>query len=355
MNDSLGMRRSPPNWQNTILPANSTIKDAIISLDESSLQIVMVVDDNKRLLGTITDGDIRRGLLRKHLIEDPVEVIFQKEPLVASLSLGFDAVKDLMEINRVRQLPIIDDFRRVVGLYVDGNIGEDIALPNTMVIMCGGKGTRMLPRTKNLPKPMLPINGRPILERIIIRAKQEGFRNFVLATHHLGDIIEEHFGRGDALGVKIDYLKEPEPLGTAGGLSFYRESPRCPIVVINGDVLADIRYRDLLNFHDQYFSMATMAVRYHEWKHPFGVVRVNGFEITGFEEKPVNKTYINAGIYVLDPSCLGHLKENEYCDMPDLFSTIRLSGGRTIAYPIHELWRDIGSPEDYELANGKTE
>ena len=189
-----------------------------------------------------------------------------------------------------------------------------------------------------------------MLEHIIQHAKQEGFYNFVLAIHHLGHMISDHFENGDRLGVKIDYLREPFPLGTAGALGLLNPRPENALVVTNGDVITDVRYGALLDFHLRYQAKATMAVRVHEWQHPFGVVQTDGVEITGFEEKPVARSHINAGVYVLSPDVLDCLESNTPCDMPDLFRRVREVSGRTVAYPMHEPWLDVGRPEDLATA-----
>jgi NDP-sugar pyrophosphorylase family protein len=222
---------------------------------------------------------------------------------------------------------------------------------NIMVIMAGGMGTRMRPYTEDCPKPLLPVAGKPMLEHIIERAKLEGFSQFIIAIHYLGHMIEECFGDGEQLGVEIAYLKENAPLGTAGALSLLNPKPRLPFVVTNGDVITDIRYGELLDFHVRHAAAATMAVRIHEWQHPFGVVQMQGVEIVGFEEKPVARTHINAGVYVLDPSVLNLLDDDQRCDMPTLFERLQVKNNRTVAYPMHEPWLDVGRPDDLVVAN----
>jgi len=207
-------------------------------------------------------------------------------------------------------------------------------------------GTRLRPHTDNCPKPMLPVSGKPMLEHIIERAKLEGFSRFVLAIHYLGHIIEKYFGNGDSLNVKIDYLRERTPLGTAGALGLLDPFPDLPFVVTNGDVLSEIHYGELLDFHLHHHADATMGVRIHEWQHPFGVVQTNGVNIIGFEEKPIHRSHINAGVYALDPHVLSFLEPDTNCDMPTLFERLQLKAGCTVAYPIHEQWLDVGRPDD---------
>jgi NDP-sugar pyrophosphorylase family protein len=221
---------------------------------------------------------------------------------------------------------------------------------NLMVIMAGGMGTRLRPHTEDCPKPLLAVAGKPMLEHIIERAKLEGFTHFVLAIHYLGHMIEDYFGKGERLQVQIDYVREHSPLGTAGALGLLSPRPEAPFVVTNGDVITDIRYGELLDFHVRHEAAATMAVRAHEWQHPFGVVQTQGVDIVGFEEKPIARSHINAGVYVLDPKALAVLEEDAHCDMPTLFERLQARAMRTVAYPMHEPWLDVGRPEDLRRA-----
>ena len=339
-------------WKQALLPVNAVLQDAIRNLDQTSLQIVLVVNSDSTLVGTITDGDIRRGLLRGLGLDSPVELVVQRNPLVAPPELGREAVAHLMRANKVSQMPLVDHDQRLVGLHLWDKLMSSPALENLMVIMCGGKGVRLLPHTENCPKPMLPVNGKPMLEHIIERAKSEGFNHFVLAIHYLGHMIEDYFGDGSRWQVKIDYLREDSPLGTAGAMGLFDAPPESAFLVTNGDVLTDVRYADVLDFHRRHGATATMAVRLHEWLHPFGVVRISGVDIVGFEEKPISKTHINAGIYVLEPRSLNQLRRGEPCDMPTLFERLQSAAERTIVYPMHEPWLDVGRPEDYRQANG---
>jgi NDP-sugar pyrophosphorylase family protein len=222
-----------------------------------------------------------------------------------------------------------------------------------MVVMAGGQGTRLRPHTENCPKPLLPVSGKPMLEHIVERARADGFHRFVFAVHYLGHMIEDYFGNGERWQVNIEYLREESPLGTAGALALLPSRPDAPFVVTNGDVMTDIRYSELLDFHSRHEATATMAVRLHEWQHPFGVVRSNGVDIIGIDEKPIARSHINAGIYVLDPTALDRLTAGERCDMPALFLRLKESAERTIIYPMHEPWLDVGRPEDLRVANGK--
>lgn len=338
-------------WQRAVLSPDATLQQAIRNLEEVAIKIALVVNESGRLEGTISDGDIRRGLLGGLTLESPITSVFHRAPLVVRPGVSRDVVIQLMLANRVQQIPEVDEENRLVGLHLWDDERVPVVRPNMMVIMAGGLGTRLRPHTETCPKPMLPIAGKPMLEHIIERAKIEGFQYFVLAIHYLGEMIEAYFKDGSPLGVRIDYLRETKPLGTAGALSLLEVKPDIPFVVTNGDVITDIRYGELLDFHNRQGAAATMAVRHYEWQHPFGVVQMNGIEIVGFEEKPVARSHINAGVYVLAPEALNDLQVDQHCDMPTLFERLQTSSKRTVAYPMHEPWLDVGKLNDLEKAN----
>lgn len=340
-------------WRRAILSTDSTLQQAIRNLDEVSIKIVMVVDNAGTLLGTICDGDIRRGLLRGLDLSSPVDSIVHRNPLVVPPEVGRDTVMQLMAANQIYQIPVVDEFHQPKGLHLWDDINTPAVRPNMLVLMAGGMGKRLRPHTENCPKPLLPVAGKPILEHILERAKAEGFSHFVLAVHYLGQMIESHFGNGERFGVRIDYLHEQSPLGTAGALSLLNPRPHVPFVVTNGDVLTDIHYGELLDFHIRHSAVATMAVRLHEWQHPFGVVQTKGIDIVGLDEKPTSRSHINAGVYVLDPEALTLLEANSPCDMPDLFESLRAQLKRTVAYPMHEPWLDVGRADDLNRANSE--
>jgi len=337
-------------WRRALLPTDASMQDAIRNLNESSLQIALVVAADGTLVGTITDGDIRRGLLRGLDLNSPIDLIVYREALVAPPHLPREMVISLMQTNGINALPVVDDGRRVIDLHVLRDLLAPAERPNLVVIMAGGSGTRLRPHTETCPKPLLPIGGKPMLEHIIERAKAEGFRRFTLAVHYLGHMIEDYFGNGARWDVRIDYVHEDAPLGTAGALALLAPPPDETIIVSNGDVLTDIRYGELLDFHCRQGAVATMAVRLHEWQHPFGVVHTRGVDIVGIEEKPIVRTHVNAGIYALQPAALDGLTRSEYCDMTTLFGRLQERGSRAIVYPMHEPWLDVGGAQDLERA-----
>jgi dTDP-glucose pyrophosphorylase len=341
------------NWRKALLPINASLQEAISCLEAAVLQIVIVVTPDGVLVGTLTDGDIRRGLLRGLDLDSTIDTIVFRNSIVAPPQMGREAVLNLMQANKVRQLPIVDGDRRVMGLHLLDDLIAPSKRTNLMVIMAGGQGTRLRPHTENCPKPLLKVGSKPMLEHIILGAKAEGFQRFVLTIQYLGNMIEEYCGDGSRWDVHIDYLREESPLGTAGAIGLLSPRPEAPFIVSNGDVLTDIGYGEMLDFHSRYGASATMAVRMHEWQHPFGVVRTKGVDIIGFEEKPVVRNHINAGVYVLDPSVLDTLKAGEKCDMPTLFSRLQKRPARTIVYPIHEPWLDVGREDDLDRAQAK--
>lgn len=347
------MSSSEEIWRKAILPPNATVQEAILNLNLVSIKIVLVVNETGELEGTVSDGDIRRGLLKGLDINSLITSVIHRNALVVHPEMGREMVMQLMVANKIQQVPVVDERHHVVGLHLWDEITTPPTRSNLMVIMAGGIGTRLRPHTENCPKPLLHVAGKPMLEHIIERAKLEGFSHFVLAIHYLGHMIEDYFGNGELFDVKIDYLREQSPLGTAGALGLLNPRPDIPFVVTNGDVITDIRYGELLDFHIRQDAAATMAVRVHEWQHPFGVVQTQGVEIVGFEEKPVARSHINAGVYALDPDTLSLLSADAHCDMPTLFERLQAKAKRTVAYPMHEPWLDVGRPDDLSRANNE--
>jgi len=341
-------------WQKALIEKRLSIKDAIENLNNNTTKIAIVVNKKNELEGVISDGDIRRGLLKGLDLSDSILSVMRKNPLVVTSEVGIDIVRKLMLANKIQQIPIVDNKNKVTGLHFWDEIFLSPKKSNIMVIMAGGKGKRLLPHTLDCPKPMVLVSGKPILLHIIERAKEEGINHFIIAINYLGHMIEKYFGDGSNFGVKVDYLKENIELGTAGALSLLsKKHIKESFIVTNGDVITDIKYNDLLSFHHNHNAKATMAVRSFEWQNPYGVVTLSGSEIINFSEKPVLRSYINAGVYILDLKALGFLKKNEYCDMPTLFERLKISKEKIIAYPIHEPWLDIGRTEDLLKARGE--
>ena len=338
-------------WRRALISPEATLGEVIENLNEVAIKLALCVDTEGRLLGVVSDGDLRRGLLRGMFMHDSVREIANPSPLVVPEGADREIVRAIMKANKVQQVPVVDDEGRVVGLHLWDSLDTTPSHDHAMIIMAGGKGTRLRPYTENCPKPMLRIAGKPMLEHIVERAKSQGFRRFVFSLNYLGQMIRDHFGDGSAHGVEVVYVEETEPLGTAGALSLIQPRPGSAFVVTNGDVLTDIDYRELIEFRERYNAHGVMAVRVYEWTNPYGVVRMENVDITGFAEKPVSRSHINAGVYAFAPSVLDHLVRHRHCDMPTLFDRLREAGHRTVAYPMHEPWLDVGRPDDLERAN----
>ncbi len=341
-------------WRQTILPVTVNIKEAIKVLDDVALKILLITNENNIFIGTVTDGDIRRGLLRGLNLDSPVNEIVNKKSLIVPPSINQEMVLQIMINNKIQQIPVLNAQGMVVGLHLWDELRTYKQLSNIMIIMAGGKGERLHPHTLNCPKPLLPFNGKPILEHIIFRAKKQGFNHFILSIHYLGHMIEDYFGNGEKFGVKIEYLRENLPLGTAGALSLLEKKPKETFIVVNGDIITNIDYTHLINFHKENKASATMAVRSYEWQNPFGEIKTKGIEIIDFEEKPIYRSYINAGVYALEGSMLNLLENAKHCDMPTFINRIKRNSNRVIAFPMHESWNDIGSPSDFAKAVNDT-
>ena len=338
-------------WRDSIVKINTPIKIAIERLNKVGIKIALVLDENFRLLGTISDGDFRRGMLSGLTLEDTVEKIMNKNPRTVNEGTSRLEILKLMNDTKILQIPIVDRNNFVIGLHLWDDISVQAKYSNIMVIMAGGKGSRLHPQTENRPKPMLLVAGIPILEHIIKRARSQGFNHFIIAINYLGQIIEDYFKDGHKFGVKIEYLHEDVPLGTAGALSLLSHKPERAFIVTNGDVITDINYSDFLEYHTVQNAAATVAVHTHEFQIPYGVVQINGLEVESYEEKPIVSSLINAGVYALDPDILDLITEPKFRDMPELLDISRDLKKKVIVYPLHESWIDIGRPIDLEIAN----
>ena len=330
------------------------MREALNVIEESGYQIAIVADDKGVLKGIVTDSDIRKGLLRGIALSDKISLVMNTEPTVVNEEFDIYNANALMKLNHFFHLPIVDEKGKVIGLHVADNLQRVEDRKECVVIMAGGKGKRLLPLTENIPKPMLPIQGMPMLEHIIMKLQREGFRDVRISINCLGNMIKEHFGDGRKFGVEIRYLEENSPLGTAGVLANLKdEKINYPILVTNGDVITDIKYHDMINYAVSKESDGLMAVRTEEWKNPFAVVKSNNNKLLGLVEKPIQRNQVNAGIYCVGQKLINLLNKGEYCDMPDLFVQGLSSDLELNIYPLHEYWLDVGRPEDYELANRK--
>jgi dTDP-glucose pyrophosphorylase len=338
------------NCSHITLSGRDSIETTVENLNKHGLRIVLIASEEGTLLGTISDGDIRRGLMRGLSLSNLNFEIMNNDPLFVSEDTSLDEVRELMFEYKIQQIPVLDSTMKILGIHLFDKLWAREKVTNVFVIMAGGFGTRLQPETKSLPKPLVPIGDKPILEHIILKAKMAGFTKFIISIHHLGHMIEEYFGNGDRLGVQIDYLREEFPLGTAGGLSLLGKSLTLPFIVTNADVFTDIDYIALLDFHLENRAELTLAVRLQSLQIPFGVVDIDNFRVTNYLEKPIIDNYINAGVYVLNPSVIEEMNPTVKCDMPELIDKVRKSGSDVYAFPVHEAWLDIGRPSDLNAA-----
>lgn len=343
------------SWRKTLIPTGTPIRKAIEVIDEAGVQIALVVDDEGRLLGTITDGDVRRGIIQGCDLADPVDSIMNRGPTTAKASTNDAAVRRIMRERGIRSVPILDDDGRVVGLRRDLDFEDDRVFDNPVVLMAGGLGLRLRPLTIDVPKPLLRIGSKPILELILERFVESGFRNFYISVNFKAEMIEDHFGRGDQWGVNIDYLREDDSLGTAGSLGLLPRDIECPAVIMNGDVLTKVSFAKLLEFHERERAEATMCVREYDLQVPYGVVRLDGHDILEVREKPIQRFFVNSGIYVLNPDVIRSIDPGRRLDMPNLFEQLMDKGHRTSAFPLREYWLDIGQLDDFRRAEGEVE
>jgi dTDP-glucose pyrophosphorylase/predicted transcriptional regulator len=340
---------------NYYLKATNSVLDVINNIEGGEFQICFIIDNDGFLIGSITDGDIRRGLIEGYSVDSSASQIMNPNPISVINSQADSEAKEIMEINQIKHLPVVTEENKLVGIHLMDQILTPAPKENSILIMAGGFGKRMMPLTENLPKPMLEVSGKPILEHIILNAKAQGFKKFIISIHYLGDLIIDYFGNGKNLDISIQYIHEKEPLGTAGGLSLLDPRPNLPFIVTNGDIMTDVNYSNLLHFHESNNAEATMTIKKYELQNPYGVVNTKGLEIISFEEKPIQVSYVNAGIYAINPSSLKYLKSNERCDMPDFFERIKKNKNLISAYPIHETWADVGRPIDLFQANKNKE
>lgn len=341
------------DWKKVILTPEISIREAISTIDAGALQIALVVDADNKLLGTVTDGDVRRGILREIPLDASVCEIMNPGPAVVNVHQSREEILALMKKKSLRQIPLVDGSGRLVGLEVIEAILQPPDFPNQVVIMAGGLGTRLRPMTNNCPKPMLKVGGRPILETVLQNLKEQGFRRFYLSVNYMADLIKDHFGDGSCLGVEIEYLHEDKKLGTAGALSLLPVLPTEPIMVMNADLLTKVNFQQLFDFHRQHQSAATMCVREYDFQVPYGVVKVDQHRLLGIEEKPVHNFFVNAGIYILGPEVFKLIIPDCYCDMPTVFETLIEKKYATTVFPIREYWLDIGKLDDFERASGE--
>src|SRR5258706_12958416 len=336
----------------------STVREVVECIDRSGrISIALLVDDDSRLLATITDGDVRRGILAGISLNDPATALLpikerlpQHRPVTAPVGADHAAMLRLMREKSVRQIPLLDTSGRVADIVILSELLPP-APPATIeaLIMAGGTGTRLRPLTENLPKPMLLVDGKPVLEHVVDQLRKSGIQNIRMATHYKSEQIMSHFGDGRAFDVTLTYVNEQQPLGTGGALGILADQT-CPLLVVNGDVLTDVDYRSMLTYHQDQHAAITVGVRHYLLQVPYGVIECEGDRVRSFSEKPERPFLVNAGIYLLEPSVFEFVPAGKRFDMTDLIQWLLAAGRGVVSFPIMEYWLDIGRHQDYAQA-----
>ena len=340
------------SWKESLLTPEATVKNAKCVIGSSSMHVVFVTNEQGKLLGIVTQSDYRKGLLKYVDNQSPITTIMNKSPKTVLVTESESKIREFFIKTHLAHLPVVDKDGMLINVeYYDDHLKID-KQDNWVIIMAGGQGSRLRPLTTDIPKPLLKVGSKPILETIIDNCISYGFKKFYLSVNYKAQVIEDYFGDGSKWGIQISYLKEKKQKGTAGSLSLLPETPSKPFIVMNADLITDLNFQDLINFHLEHGSVATICVKEYDFTVPYGVVQVNEGAIKRMEEKPVHKFFVNAGIYVLDPMVLGFINENKSLDMTDLLDKIVEGNQNTSVFPIHEYWLDIGCEEDYRYANG---
>jgi len=335
-----------------LIGPTQTLREALQCIDAGAEGIALVVDADRKLLGTITDGDLRRAMLAGVDMdsETVATLLGARRPVTARAGAGAGALRKLMKDHSLRHIPLVDDAGRVIELALLRELALEDELPLTAVVMAGGLGTRLRPLTETLPKPMLPVGDRPVMEHVVEQLQKVGISRVSITTHYKPEAIKAHFGDGRRFGLEIDYVNEEEPLGTAGALGLLKQ-PEGPVLVINGDVLTEVNFRSMFDYHVDNQAVMTVGVRQFELQVPYGVVDLEESRVTRLDEKPTYRFFINAGVYLIEPVVFTLITGEERLDANDLIERLIADGKKVIGFPIHEYWLDVGRPEDYRQAN----
>ncbi len=339
------------NLEDYIINNDATLLQAMDIINSNKAKIALIVNNDGRLLGTITDGDIRRAILKRKDLQTLAKEIMNKDFFATGIDKDYKNIQKIIVEKGISYVPVLDNNDKLVDLLSFNNIKEKKSSEVSVIIMAGGKGTRLKPYTDNCPKPMIKVCGKPMLELILEKCIASGFSKFYFSVNYLKEQIISYFGDGKVWDVDIKYLIEDKPLGTAGSLSLFKEFNEEPILVINGDVLTTFDFNKMLDFHLKNNLDATLAVREEYLKFPYGVVEIDGIKLKSFQEKPILKKLVNAGVYVLSKKLFSYIKNNTFSDMPDLLSYAKLNNGSVGVFPLHEYWIDIGRPETLEKAH----
>ncbi len=339
----------PTDWKEIALRPETTIREALQNLDRSAMQIVLVTDPEMHLLGTVTDGDLRRALLKGATLDSRIDEAMNRRPSTGKRNENPLIWRQRMQRKSLRHLPIVDTGGRVVDLICEQR-EKPLCRPNPVVLMLGGLGMRLRPLTQTTPKPMLRVGDKPILETILEHVMEQGFHRFHFCINYLGEQIRQHFGDGSRWGVQIHYIEEKRRMGTAGALSLLKPLPELDLIVMNGDLLTKVDLGALLTHHQEHGNDATVCVREYQQQVPFGVMEMRGGRIERLAEKPVYRYFVNAGIYALSPGAVARLPKGLPYDMPQLLDGLIKHGRPVGGFPLTEYWLDIGRLPDFEQA-----
>lgn len=339
-----------------ILPS-STIREAVSVLEGVKSGIVLIVNEQRKLLGTITDGDVRRALINLIPLDENVKTIMSETPVVASRHDNSEKIRELMRVNSLLQIPITDEENRIVGIEILEPLSQESGLlENPVVLMAGGYGKRLRPFTINTPKPLLRVGSKPIAELILEQLSETGFNQFFFSVHYQADKLKRYFGDGKKWNVEIRYLDEERPLGTAGSLGLLPDDLlEFPILVMNSDLLTRVNFRELLRHHEHEGGVATICARDYEFQVPYGVVETEGMALTDITEKPQHRFFVNAGIYVLNPSVIKKIRNQGHIDMTDVLLRESKESNNVVVFPVHEYWLDIGRVDEFERAQDEVD
>jgi dTDP-glucose pyrophosphorylase len=333
-------------WKKTLFSPSLPLRNAVQILDKAGVQIALGVDAEGKLLGTLTDGDVRRALLRNISLDSPAHQAMNERFTFGRAGQPASEHLRIMREAQIRHLPLVDEHGKACGLALLSEIGAGTVRDNWVVLFAGGIGKRLGALTQDRPKPLIAFGEQPLLEIIVNNLKTAGFRNLFLAVHYKAEMIKDHFGDGSRWGMEIQYIEEKSPLGTAGALGHLPTRPQLPLIAMNSDLLTRVNFERLLEYHESTGSPATMCVRAYETQIPYGVVNIEKERFVSIQEKPRLKFFTNAGIYVLNAEVTALVPPHTYMDMTELFEKICKSGERPSVFPIEEYWQDIGQPDD---------
>lgn len=334
-----------------IVPPGASLREVLESITKNSRQAAVVVDADGRLAGLVTDGDLRRAILRGVSLASPVAGVMNRTPVVASASTTRGEALALLRRRLIRHLPLVDADGRLADLVLLDDLLEPRPLPNRAVLMAGGAGQRLRPLTESVPKPLLRVGGKPLLEIMVERLRDAGVREFHITVHHKSEMIEEHFGDGSRFGVRIRYVRETTPLGTAGALTLLEDIPTEPFFLVNGDILTKCDFRSLLEFHQRSGADMTLGTVHHAGELPYGIIEVEGDRLVRMVEKPRLEFLINSGIYVVEPRAIAHVPRERYFDATELIAALAAAGRLVAAFPITDYWLDVGRHDDFHKAD----